>query len=90
MLCMYATFFQILQNEAKCASGSSFMRLYFSRRCQENRDGPSVKSVVLLGADACDRASAWPAEPGASVFYRDQNGAVFHTYSTYARGWIFF
>jgi predicted dithiol-disulfide oxidoreductase (DUF899 family) len=24
--------------------------------------------------------------PGLSVFYRDKNGAVFHTYSTYARG----
>jgi predicted dithiol-disulfide oxidoreductase (DUF899 family) len=24
--------------------------------------------------------------PGASVFYKDANGAVFHTYSTYARG----
>ncbi len=24
--------------------------------------------------------------PGASVFYKDKNGAVFHTYSAYARG----
>jgi predicted dithiol-disulfide oxidoreductase (DUF899 family) len=24
--------------------------------------------------------------PGASVFYKDENGAIFHTYSTYARG----
>jgi predicted dithiol-disulfide oxidoreductase (DUF899 family) len=24
--------------------------------------------------------------PGASVFYKDESGAVFHTYSTYARG----
>jgi len=24
--------------------------------------------------------------PGASVFYRDETGAIFHTYSTYARG----
>ena len=24
--------------------------------------------------------------PGLSVFYRDENGGVFHTYSTYARG----
>jgi predicted dithiol-disulfide oxidoreductase (DUF899 family) len=24
--------------------------------------------------------------PGASVFYRDETGAVFHTYSAYARG----
>jgi predicted dithiol-disulfide oxidoreductase (DUF899 family) len=24
--------------------------------------------------------------PGLSVFYKDESGAVFHTYSTYARG----
>lgn len=24
--------------------------------------------------------------PGVSVFYRDQNGVIFHTYSTYSRG----
>ena len=24
--------------------------------------------------------------PGLSVFYKDENGNVFHTYSTYARG----
>jgi predicted dithiol-disulfide oxidoreductase (DUF899 family) len=30
----------------------------------------------------------FPSEegPGASVFYKDQNGSVFHTYSAYARG----
>ena len=30
----------------------------------------------------------FPSEerPGASVFYRDQTGEIFHTYSTYARG----
>ncbi|MBV8924287.1 MAG: DUF899 domain-containing protein [Bradyrhizobium sp.] len=27
-----------------------------------------------------------PELPGISVFYRDQDGAVFHTYSTFARG----
>lgn len=32
--------------------------------------------------------SAHPSEeaPGASVFYKDENGDIFHTYSTYARG----
>jgi predicted dithiol-disulfide oxidoreductase (DUF899 family) len=32
--------------------------------------------------------TAFPSEeaPGASVFYKDPDGAVFHTYSTYARG----
>ncbi|WP_076863758.1 DUF899 domain-containing protein [Bradyrhizobium mercantei] len=27
-----------------------------------------------------------PELPGISVFYRDENGSVFHTYSTFARG----
>jgi predicted dithiol-disulfide oxidoreductase (DUF899 family) len=32
--------------------------------------------------------NAFPSEeaPGASVFYKDGNGDIFHTYSTYARG----
>ena len=32
--------------------------------------------------------STFPSEeaPGASVFYKDRNGEVFHTYSSYARG----
>ena len=32
--------------------------------------------------------SEFPSEerPGASVFYKDENGQVFHTYSTYGRG----
>lgn len=34
------------------------------------------------------RESKFPSEeaPGASVFYRDPAGTIFHTYSTYARG----
>jgi predicted dithiol-disulfide oxidoreductase (DUF899 family) len=30
----------------------------------------------------------FPSEegPGASVFYKDENGDIFHTYSAYARG----
>lgn len=34
------------------------------------------------------KKSAFPSEeaPGASVFYRDKKGAIFHTYSCYARG----
>jgi predicted dithiol-disulfide oxidoreductase (DUF899 family) len=34
------------------------------------------------------QAQAFPAEeaPGISVFYRDDAGDVFHTYSTYGRG----
>src|SRR5262249_27147435 len=32
--------------------------------------------------------NGFPSEeaPGVSVFYKDENGDVFHTYSTYARG----
>ena len=30
--------------------------------------------------------SALPEQPGISVFYRDASGAIFHTYSCYARG----
>ena len=32
--------------------------------------------------------TSYPIEelPGASVFYKDQEGSIFHTYSTYARG----
>ncbi len=35
-----------------------------------------------------DATQGFPAEeaPGASVFYKDTNGDIFHTYSTYARG----
>ncbi len=34
------------------------------------------------------KTSAFPSEegPGASVFYQDEAGDIFHTYSTYARG----
>ena len=32
------------------------------------------------------RASALEEAPGLSVFYKDEAGEIFHTYSTYARG----
>jgi predicted dithiol-disulfide oxidoreductase (DUF899 family) len=32
------------------------------------------------------RSSMGEEMPGASVFYRDESGAIFHTYSTYERG----
>jgi predicted dithiol-disulfide oxidoreductase (DUF899 family) len=34
------------------------------------------------------RETKFPSEegPGASVFYKDQTGGIFHTYSTYGRG----
>jgi len=34
-----------------------------------------------------ERIDFWDAEmPGASVFYKDPSGKIFHTYSTYGRG----
>jgi predicted dithiol-disulfide oxidoreductase (DUF899 family) len=33
-----------------------------------------------------DTVEGYDELPGLSVFYRDENGAVFHTYSAYARG----
>ena len=33
-----------------------------------------------------DKKYLWDELPGTSVFYKDKNGDVFHTYSAYARG----
>jgi predicted dithiol-disulfide oxidoreductase (DUF899 family) len=47
----------------------------------KNEDG---KSKVYYNYELTD----FPSEerPGASVFYKDASGHIFHTYSTYARG----
>ena len=37
--------------------------------------------LVQLSGDPC-----MPEREGTSVFYKDERGAIFHTYSTYARG----
>jgi predicted dithiol-disulfide oxidoreductase (DUF899 family) len=44
----------------------------------------SVPGKVLYNYELTDFPSA--ERPGLSVFYRDQAGQVFHTYSTYGRG----
>ena len=46
---------------------------------EEKEQGP-----VYYNYDMCE----FPSEeaPGASVFYKDANGTIFHTYSAYARG----
>ena len=46
---------------------------------QEVESGAMVFNVRTMEPGMSDRE-------GASVFYRDETGAVFHTYSTYARG----
>jgi predicted dithiol-disulfide oxidoreductase (DUF899 family) len=33
-----------------------------------------------------DMTEGWEELPGISVFYKDANGDIFHTYSSYARG----
>jgi predicted dithiol-disulfide oxidoreductase (DUF899 family) len=50
----------------------------------------SFSKEALAGGDVYYNYAPgkFPSEeaPGASVFYKDENGDIFHTYSTYARG----
>ena len=46
---------------------------------EQRQSGTAVYNYAPLDMDIADRE-------GASVFFKDQAGAVFHTYSTYARG----
>ena len=45
----------------------------------ENQSGTAFYNFAIMNAGSSDRE-------GVSVFYRDENGAVYHTYSCYARG----
>ena len=59
-----------------------------SGRCEFNLDydvsfDPGLPSPTYNYAP---KTSAATEMPGISVFYRDEEGAIFHTYSTYARG----
>ena len=45
-----------------------------------------AKEKVVYNFTAIDRADAHDELPGLSAFYRNAEGEVFHTYSTYARG----
>lgn len=45
-----------------------------------------AKDKVFYNFEAIDPANANDELPGLSAFYRNENGEVFHTYSTYARG----
>jgi predicted dithiol-disulfide oxidoreductase (DUF899 family) len=53
--------------------------LHASFRAQDLERGTAVYNYEPLNVDMVDRE-------GVSVFYRDESGQVFHTYSTYARG----
>jgi predicted dithiol-disulfide oxidoreductase (DUF899 family) len=60
--------------------GSDFNRDYHvSFTSEDRKDGQVSYNYQMTG---------FPSEeaPGLSVFYRDQSGSVFHTYSTYGRG----
>jgi predicted dithiol-disulfide oxidoreductase (DUF899 family) len=60
--------------------GNSFNQDYHVSFTEEDRvDG---KVYYNYGPMQFPRDEA----PGASVFYKDANGEIFHTYSTYARG----
>lgn len=45
-----------------------------------------LKGKVYYNYESIDGADAFDELPGASVFYKDADGQVFHTYSAYARG----
>jgi predicted dithiol-disulfide oxidoreductase (DUF899 family) len=60
--------------------GSDFNRDYHVSFTPEERAQGKVVYNYEPSGFSSDEA------PGASVFYRDDTGAVFHTYSTYARG----
>jgi len=46
---------------------------------EENKTGTAFYNFAIVNAGSSDRE-------GVSVFYKDENGAVYHTYSCYARG----
>ena len=45
-----------------------------------------LKGKVNYNYQMIDGEHAFDELPGTSVFYKDENGEVFHTYSSYARG----
>ncbi|WP_307147418.1 DUF899 domain-containing protein [Rhizobium tibeticum] len=45
-----------------------------------------AKDKVFYNFEAIEPANANDELPGLSAFYKNENGEVFHTYSTYARG----
>jgi len=51
-------------------------------------DGPMIKDEMAKGAEYNYSVDKIPSEelPGLSAFIQDEEGKVFHTYSSYARG----
>ena len=45
-----------------------------------------LKGSVIYNYATIDGADAMDELPGLSVFYKDERGQIFHTYSSYARG----
>ncbi|MDE1993198.1 MAG: thioredoxin family protein [Rhizobiaceae bacterium] len=50
-----------------------------------SEDDLAGKTIFYNFADM-DTASSSDEQPGLSAFYKDENGTVFHTYSSYTRG----
>src|SRR5262249_11278237 len=62
------------------SGGTDFNRDYGVSFAKE--EAASGEKLHNLGTRAPDREE----NPGLSLFYKDASGAVYHTYSTYARG----
>ena len=58
---------------------NEFNRDYHVSFTEEDLKGDTYYNYTM-------RKSGGSEAPGISVFYKDQNGVVFHTYSSYARG----
>jgi predicted dithiol-disulfide oxidoreductase (DUF899 family) len=71
------------------SSGSDFNYDYNVSFTKE--DLASGKIFYNFAETAVPAGSTSTEQPGLSVFYKDENGEIFHTYSSYARGneeWI--
>src|SRR5437867_8081195 len=63
-----------------------FFVFFFSSRRRHTRSYGDWSSDVC-SSDLSARVTGIRVEaPGLSVFYKDEHGGVFHTYSSYARG----
>ena len=62
------------------SSGNDFNRDYHVTFTDEEREGGRAYYNYTTGSFPA------PEGPGISVFYRDDDGAIYHTYSTYSRG----
>jgi len=58
-------------------------RLHYDYRASFTQD-EMAQGKVDYNFDLVEFPSA--EAPGISIFYKDRNGSIFHTYSSYARG----